>query len=179
MKLNTQPITEKSPYWATVNALAIEAFPLEEYLAPATLAEMAKAENFDFLALLDGEKFVGFMVVLTHRDMAYLFFLAIDPACRGKGYGSRAIETLEAQYPDKKQVVDFEMLDEKAKNYTQREKRRKFYLQNGYLETGHFLSYLGVDYEIFCMDESFVLDNFKELMSTLHIPGFDPVYFTK
>ena len=179
MKLNTQPITEKSQYWATVNALALEAFPPEEYLAPSTLVDMAKADNFDFLALLDGDSFVGFMVVQTHEDIAYLFFLAIDPSCRAKGYGSRAIETLKAQYPGKKQVVDFEMLDESAANYEQREKRRNFYLRNGYLETGHYLSYLGIDYEIFCMDEHFVLDDFKELMSTLHIEGFNPIYFTK
>lgn len=159
--------------------LATEAFPPEEYLDPSTLVEMAKAENFDFLALLDGDGFVGFMVVQTHKDLAYLFFLAIDPACRGKGYGSRAIETLKAQYPRKTQVVDFEMLDENAANCRQREKRKAFYLRNGYHETGHFLSYLGVDYEIFSMDEDFILEPFQELMSTLHIPGFDPVYFTK
>lgn len=179
MKLNTQAITENSPCWVEVNALAIEAFPPEEYLAPATLVQMAEAENFDFLALLDGEAFVGFMVVQTHKDLAYLFFLAIAPTCRAKGYGSVAIETLKAQYPDKKQVVDFEMLDERADNYEQREKRRKFYLRNGYLKTGHFLSYLGVDYEIFCMDENFDLEDFKALMSTLKIEGFAPAYFTK
>lgn len=179
MKLIIQPITENSPHWAAVNALALEAFPPEEYLAPKTLTEMALAENFDFLALLDGDEFVGFMVVQTYKDIAYLFFLAIDPACRAQGYGGRAIETLKARYPGKKQVVDFEMLDETAANYIQRRKRRKFYLTNGYHETGQFLSYLGVDYEIFCMDENFDLDAFKELMSTLNIEGFDPVYFTK
>lgn len=179
MILNTQPITENSPYWESVNALAVEAFPPEEYLAPATLVDMAKAENFDFLALLDGDSFVGFMVVQTHGDMAYLFFLAIEPSCRAKGYGGRAIETLKAQYPGRKQVVDFEMPDENAANSKQRDRRRAFYLRNGYLETGHFLSYLGVDYEIFCMDEHFVPEDFRELMSTLRIDGFHPVYFTK
>lgn len=179
MKLNTQPITRISPYWDKVNALAGEAFPPEEYLAPETLVDMAKAENFDFLALLDGDTFVGFMVVQTHKSLAYLFFLAIDPDCRAKGYGSRAIETLKAQYPGKKQVVDFEMLDKTAANYRQREKRRRFYLRNGYRETGHFLTYLGVDYEIFCMDADFSLEEFQNLMSTLNIEGFHPVYFTK
>lgn len=45
---------------------------------PSKLVNMAKADNFDFLALLDENKFVGFMVVQTYEDMAYLFFLAID-----------------------------------------------------------------------------------------------------
>lgn len=179
MKLNIIPISADSPYLDAVNALAIEAFPPEEYLSPETLIEMSKEEDFDFWALLDGEKFVGFMAVQTHKDLAYLFFLAIDPACRANGYGSLAIETLKAKYPDKKQIVDFEMLDETAENYDQRQKRRNFYLRNGYLETGHFLSYLGVDYEIFCMDENFILDDFKELMSTISVEGFAPIYFTK
>ena len=32
----------------------------------------------DFLALKDKDTFVGFMVVLTSKDLAYLFFLTID-----------------------------------------------------------------------------------------------------
>ena len=112
MKLNTEHITKNSCYWNNVNELAKEAFPPEEYIAPAELEEMEKTDNFDFLALKDGDSFVGFMAVMTYENLAYLFFLAIDSACRSKGYGSRAIETLKAEYPGKKQVVDFEMLDE-------------------------------------------------------------------
>lgn len=133
--------------------LAKEAFPPEEYLAPQTLVEMAKTDQLDFWA--------------------------IDPTCRSRGYGSRAIETLKAEYPGKKQVVDFEMLDDQAQNKEQRKRRRDFYLRNGYRETGVFLSYLGVDYEVFCMDRSFQEDDFKEMMKTIHIKGFSPHYFHK
>ena len=55
MRLNTEPITKTSRFWTEVNALAEEAFPHEEYLAPAELAAMAEGENFDFLALKDGD----------------------------------------------------------------------------------------------------------------------------
>ena len=149
MTLNTERISKESRFWQQVNSLAKEAFPPEEYLAPETLVEMSKADNFDFFALTDRDTFIGFMVVQTHKDLAYLFFLAIDPSCRAKGYGSRAVETLRALYPGKTQVVDFEMLDSEAPNNEQRIKRRQFYLRNGYKETGLFLSYLGVDYEVF------------------------------
>ncbi len=77
MKLNIEHITEKSTFWNSVNILAKEAFPPEEYLAPSELVKMAQADNFDFLALLDGNTFVGFMVVQTYEDMAYLFFLRL------------------------------------------------------------------------------------------------------
>lgn len=179
MRLNVEPITEQSRFWEKANILAKEALPPEEYLAPSELVKMAKADHFDFLALLDENDFVGFMVVQTYQDMAYLFFLAIDEMSRGKGYGSRAIETLREEYPNKTHTVDFEMPDQTAANYEQREKRRNFYLRNGYRETGLFLSYLGVDYEVFCMGEDFNIGTFKDVMKTIQVEGFDPKYFTK
>ena len=100
-------------------------------------------------------------------------------ACRSKGYGSRAIETPKLEYPGKKQVVDFEMPDDTAANSLQRKKRQEFYLRNGYRETGLFLNYLGVDYEVFCMDETFEPETFKELMKTIRVEGFQPRYFCR
>lgn len=179
MRLNVEPITPESRFWNQVNILAKEAFPPEEYLAPSELVKMAHSDHFDFLALIHEEIFVGFMVVMLYKDMAYLFFLAIDKNCRNKGYGSRAIETLKAEYPDKTHTVDFEMLDESAPNSDQRKKRRSFYLRNGYQETGLFLSYLGIDYEVFCMGETFNTDTFKAMMKTIQVDGFNPRYFTK
>ena len=179
MKLNTEKITKESRFWQQVNSLAKEAFPPEEYLAPDKLVELSRADNFDFFALTDGDAFVGFMVVQTYKDLAYLFFLAIDSPCRAKGYGSHAIETLQALYPGKTQVVDFEMPDSAAPNNEQRMRRRQFYLRNGYKETGLFLSYLGVDYEVFCMGGEFDPQAFKDMMKEIRVEGFAPEYFTR
>lgn len=85
MILDTENITKDSIFLDKVNNLAKEAFPPEEYLEPATIIEMAKADNFDFLALKDKDTFVGFMVVLTYEDLAYLFFLTIDHLAIQKG----------------------------------------------------------------------------------------------
>lgn len=119
------------------------------------------------------------MVVQTYENLAYLFFLAIAAESRGKGYGSRAIETLQAEYPGKTHTVDFEMLDDTAPNKAQRQRRCSFYLRNGYRETWVFLSYLGVDYEVFCMGDHFDVDTFKAMMKTIRVDGFNPRYFTK
>lgn len=179
MTLRTIEITKDFSDMDKVDTLATEAFPPEEYLPPSKLLEMSEEDNFDFLALYDKDIFVGFITVMTHKNIAYLFFLAIDKNLRDAGYGSRAIETLKALYADFQQVVDFEMIDDNSQNNEQRKKRRSFYLKNGYKPTDRFLSYLGVDYEIFCMDEHFDFDAFKELMSLLNIEGFDPKYFEK
>ena len=179
MILNIEHITESNRFWIQVNALAKEAFPSKEYLAPSKLVKMAEADNFDFWALSDKDSFVGFMAVQTHRNLAYLFFLAIDSSCRSKGYGSSAIETMKATYPNKKHIVDFEMLDDTSDNNEQRTKRREFYLRNGYKETGLFLSYLGVDYEVFCMAAEFDEEEFKDMMKNIQVEGFAPKYFRK
>lgn len=179
MILKTVKITENFSDMDKLNALAREAFLPEEYLPPSKLIEMSREDGFDFLSLYDGDKFVGFITIVTHKRIAYLFFLAIDKALRGNGYGGAALSALRSLYPDFRHVVDFEMVDDAAQNNEQRKKRRSFYLKNGYLPTGHFLSYLGVDYEIFCTDRSFDLDEFRELMSLLKIDGFNPKFFEK
>lgn len=69
------------------------------------------------------------------------------------------------------------MPDEQAENYEQRKKRRRFYLRNGYRETGLFLSYFGVDYEVFCMDDDFQEEEFKAMMKTIRVKDFCPAYF--
>lgn len=173
MKLTIEYITKKNRFWKQIEALAKEAFP------PEDLVKMAQADNFDFLVLSEQDTFVGFVVVQTYGEIAYLFFLAIDSLHRSNGYGSRAIEAVKKLYPNKKQVVDFEMVDENAENYLQRKKRREFYLRNGYKETGLFLSYLGVDYEVMCMSDCFDQEEFKAMMQTIQVEGFDPTYFTK
>lgn len=179
MQLNIEKITVQSSFWNEVNVLAKEAFPPEEYLAPSEIVKMAEQGDVDFWAITAHDEFVGFMVVKLYENLAYLFFLAISSLCRSKGYGGKAITLLQETYPDKQQVVDLEMLDDNAINKEQREKRRKFYLRNGYKETGLFLSYLGVDYEVLCMDDNFSPEQFKLMMSTFQIAGFKPKYFGK
>ena len=69
------------------------------------------------------------------------------------------------------------MPDDTADSSRQRKKRREFYLRNGDKETGLFLSYLGVDYEVFCMDDDFEPEVFKAMMKTIQVKGFKQKYF--
>ena len=167
-------------YWKEINDLAVEAFPPEEYLAPDNLIEMSKKDCFDFYYIEDKNAFIGFVVIQTYKNISYLFFLAIAKEYRSKGYGGKTLQLIKETYPNKTQIVDFEMVDVNSSNYNQRIKRREFYLKNGYHETGLFLSYLGVDYEVFCSsNNTFDEDAFKELMTHINVEGFNPKYFKK
>lgn len=162
-----------------LNALAMEAFPPEEYLAPTELIKMQTQSPLDFWALYDNDSFVGFMTVVTFQQMAYLFFLAIDSKTRSKGYGGKALDLMFKQYPKHQHVVDLEMLDDEADNKEQRITRRNFYLRNGYKPTGHFLSYFGVSYEVLCQDDCFDFELFKKLLEKLPIKDFCPIFPAK
>lgn len=171
MKL--EKVIKNKWYFNQIEDLAKETFPPEEYLSPHKLLDMSKENNFDFYAIIDKQEFIGFAAIQIYKDLCYLFFLAIDKKHRANGYGSKTIKLIKEKYPDKNQIVDFEMLDVNAKNYEQRLKRRSFYLNNGYKETGLFLSYLGVDFEVFSMNNDFDEDSFKELMKKINV---DVVY---
>ncbi len=175
--MHTIKITKEFKDLELVEALAKEAFPTEEYLAPSILIEMSEDGEVDFWALYDNDTFVGFTVISLYEDMCYLFFLAISPEHRSHGYGGKTLRLLDELYPDKQQVVDFEMIDESAPNNAQRIIRKTFYMRNGYKETGKFISYLGVDYEILCNRDDFDFDMFKRMMKIFKIDNFYPRYF--
>lgn len=157
-----------------LNNLAKEAFPPEEYFPPE---KIIKIEDFKLYALYNGRLFVGFFVAKTLKNMAYLFYLAIDSNIRSKGYGKQALEGFKKLYKDYQLVLDIELIDEKAKNKEQRIKRKNFYIKNGYKETGKGIYYFGVHYEILCNEYKIDFELFKELMKDFKIPGFNPIFF--
>lgn len=176
MKLKEEKITTKSKYIEKIKYLSKEAFPKNEYLSPYKLIEMAQEDNFDFFALTDNNEFIGYMAVKLYKNLSYLFFLAIMPEYRSKGYGTATINLLKEKYENYIQVVDFEKVDKLTNNYDQREKRKLFYIKNGYQETGLFISYLGVTYEVLSMDKTLDIDDFKKMLADINIKGFNPIY---
>lgn len=177
MILKTIAITKDFFDIQKVCLLANEAFPSKEHLASDTMIEIAEDDDLDFWALYDGNTFVGFMTVKTQDELSYLLFLAIDASLRSKGYGSRAIETLKAIYKNYRHIVDMEILDTAAENSEQRQKRRSFYLRNGFYPTGYGFSLHGVTYEVMCSDQSFEIEDFRELLSYIASDDGKPNYF--
>lgn len=159
-----------------LNNLAKEAFPTGEYFPPE---DTIKIKNSNLYALYDNDLFIGYMAIKTFKNMAYLFFLAIDSNLRSKGYGGQALKEFRKLYPNYQLVLDLELIDESAKNNNQRIRRKDFYIKNGYKKTGKGVYYFGVYYEILCIDENMNLDLFKEMLKEVKSekPNFNPKYF--
>lgn len=120
MNMELRKVTEDFPDMERINELALEAFPPEEYLAPEKLIELSRESEMDFCGIYDNDRFIGFCVIARHCTMMYLFFLAITPENRSKGYGSSILSLLSENYNPYQLTVDFEMVDKNAPNHDQR-----------------------------------------------------------
>ena len=135
-------------YKKEIRELFIRAFPREERPPLSFLLRRAKKGKGDFCALVDGGRFVGLTFVTETEHVAALMFFAVEDSVRGKGYGSQVLKALQEKYAGKKIFLTIEPVDEKAANYTQRVKRKAFYVRNGFESMGYTVREAGVIYEL-------------------------------
>lgn len=83
-------------------------------------------------------------------------FFAVDKCLRSKGYGSSILHQLKNKYPDKKIIISIEPCDDSAPDIALRKRRKSFYMQNGYKETGYLMKLNGIVQEIIIINGEFV-----------------------
>ena len=130
-----------------VSRLLESAFPIDE--RPPTkyfFKSLEKKENKLF-AYYNKDTFVGFTFLSFYQDVCYIFFLAVSPTERHKGYGGEIIEDIKKTYPDLVLLLCFEEVDPKYPNYEERVNRRHFYYSHGFKPNNLKTNEYGVIYE--------------------------------
>lgn len=169
MSLLIKTVTSDFEDIKALESLNNEAFPKEERMEIREMMPLIFKQTIEVTAVYDDDTFVGFYALSVRKPSAYLFFLAIDSSKRSRGYGSKALSLMKAQYADYQIVLDMEAIDKKAKNIEQRKSRKRFYLRNGYYETGFFLDYNNLIMEVLCTDAELDADSFRILLDNLKI----------
>ncbi|RRJ64635.1 N-acetyltransferase [Paenibacillus oralis] len=142
MSLNVRPVYKRLKEYEQIKELIIsERFPMW------FLLWKARSNFADFLALYDDDRFVGVTYLVTSRDLTFVMYLAIDGEIRSKGYGKKALETIQSQHPGNRIILNIEAIEESADNYEQRVKRKFFYTKNGFINTA--LQYLEGEDKLF------------------------------
>ncbi len=144
-----------------VKDIYISAFPKEERMPFWLMLIMGKLWNTKFLALRDGDAVCGFVYMAMTRRLIFIMFLAVDETVRSQGYGSRILTEVQSLYPGRKIIVSIERCDVEAKDLEQRMSRKRFYLMNGYMETGYLLKLAGVEQEILVANGAFSKREFR------------------
>ena len=130
-----KPLAPHSPDAALADGLNRRAFPENEYVPMSHMLAGTKDGDMDVLGVYEEERFSGFMVMRRRERLAYVCFFAIMEEARCRGVGGQSLRLLQAYYPGKQIVVDFEAVDDRASNAAQRRRRRAFYLRNGFRPT--------------------------------------------
>ena len=130
-----------------IEPLYISAFPEEERPPVEMFFNTVMLENDQLYGFYDKDRFVGFANIITYKDVAYLFFLAVYPSQRNKGYGSKILSDLKEMYKDKVLTLCYEEIDDKYPDIELRKRRKNFYYRNGFKDNKMKTCEYGVNYE--------------------------------
>lgn len=133
-----------------IKELYINSFPKNERFPFWLLKYCSKRDNVLFNIILDDDKLIGMEYIIRYDNIAYLMYFAIDKNNRGNGYGSKVLKNLIKKYE-----TIILSIERPNKDLDDKERRKKFYLKNGFIETNKFIEDNGVEYEILCTNKEY------------------------
>ncbi len=145
-----------------------KAFPKNEKFPFRALLKRFRKGNIEFLSIVDGGMFVGLMILAEDSGKALLNYFAIDEANRGKGYGSKALALLKERIGSRELFLDIELVMPGAPNAAQREKRKAFYLRNGFTEAGLRFKMFGDSFEMLSSGAAMDMDTLRAMLGRIY-----------
>lgn len=166
--METCTVFPGSRTYRAVKRLYLSAFPPEERRPLSSLWLLSAIRSkVSLLAYLDGKDLCGFTLTVDSKKYLYISFIAVDPALRGKGIGSRILERLRMEHPEKALLVEVESPEEGVDNYTQRVQRIAFYRRNGFYDLDRTITGRGVTYQLLSTDEAFDREAYRQIFEQL------------
>lgn len=113
------------------------------------------------------DKFSGFYFGVRGESGVYGVYFATCPELRSSGIGGKAFKAILEYYGDTPFWFSYESPFEESDNAEQRERRRRFYLKNGFHETGWFTKMNGTEFIIACSREEFDKEEFEAFVGAM------------
>ena len=135
-------------YKKDIKNLYLKAFPKNERFPFWILKHSRKKGKAKLNAIIDKDKFIGMNYMVNCDDSFYLMYFAINKELRNKNYGSNVLQDLSEKYG-----TIFLSIEKPKNELSQR--RKNFYLKNGFYETKKYCTESGVEYEILCNNKDY------------------------
>lgn len=140
-------------------------FPKAERKPFAMILKSAAGGKCDILVLCSGKRRIAYTAVLTDSgyNTVLMDYLAVFAQERSRGYGSKIIQCLKEFYADKAGIIiEIEELGkaDSDKENLLRERRKEFYLRNGFCMQPVKLSFFGVDMHMLYLEIKSAPDDF-------------------
>lgn len=174
------PMIAGHPDLESIRRVNEEAFPPDELMTVEEMLRLTNQADAELLSFRDASSPVGFTLIVKNDACAYIYYLAVDGSLRSKGWGSQALAGIFKRYAPRQIAVDFEIADPRAENYRQRLRRRKFYMKNGFHETGRCTALRGNKFEVFCTGGELREEALLNLIHQMHrhCPDFPDHLYT-
>lgn len=134
-----------------IKKLYMNSFPRDERFPFWILKHCSKEKNVVFNVILEGNKLIGMEYIINYENISYLMYLAVDKSQRDKGYGSQILKDLNQEYSTI--ILSIEKTNKYLKD--DKQKRKDFYLRNGFNETNKFIKDNEVEYEVLCTNKEY------------------------
>ncbi len=164
--LETRRVTEQTKNLPEIQALYERAFP-ENERHPFPRLLLDQTGHIEIVSFWDKELFLGFAVLLTTLDISHIVYFAIEERLRNKGYGGLALQAVHRLKKGYRVIVDIERDLPQADNREQRQKRKQFYLRQGYRETEVKYRWRQEDYEILAYGGTLSDQDFSDFWENL------------
>ncbi len=165
--LNTNSSIRKDYF----NYLYKKSFPKEERIEIDTLFALDDDGLIDINILSNNNKPIGLAVIYLSQDIHLLSYFAIDPSLRNMGYGARGLDLLKSIYDEL--MVEIESTDDRhVDDYLMRNRRKAFYIRNGYKILDQRVDYFGTKMELMATSKEAGLEDYFKIYNGL----FDQKY---
>lgn len=129
--------TAKPQYLRRLKRLYKQAFPWYERKPWPLLIRTAAQGQAELLAVVrEDHTFCGLAVCLLWQDLAFLDYLAVEPALRSHGVGAQIIPLLLQRYPKRRLLLESERPGAPFTNLADCRRRLAFYQKCGLQDTG-------------------------------------------
>lgn len=160
--------------FAEVEALQREAFPPNESYSMEQILSLSESPTVEYLSFWEEDQLCGILFFNVGATMVYLFYLAVNPAIRSKGYGGKLLGWLMDRYPDKAVVGNIEAVGFDADNEEQRVRRLSFYERHGFRRLPLRLSDDSGLYDIISTGGTFSEEEYMRLIKELGFDAYHP-----
>lgn len=144
-----------------VKEIYFKSFDEKERMPFPMMVMMSKLWHTHFISYTDDNEVVGFIYYASLFNQIYVLFFGVEPDLRSKGYGSLILQELQKQYPNKQIIVSIEYEGEDKEIIN---RRKTFYLRNGFKETGYYIRMSGINQELLINKGSFSKSKFRSFL---------------
>ncbi|MBQ4255987.1 MAG: GNAT family N-acetyltransferase [Bacilli bacterium] len=140
---------------------------------------LLKQKKSTFYGVYEKEEYIGFINLVEHEDLVYLFFLAVKPEKRNKGYGAEVLRMLKEKYEGKRLFLLAEETGNQYEDNAMRIRRQGFYKRNGFETDGTIVIEFEVAYNIFTYHCRVAKDDYRRLLIGLYGQDIFDSFYSK